>query len=82
MICSQPRSEGRRRGSQAAALEEGAGHVLRGHVQGRGRIDQQTFIDTYAKGGFAKLYDRRTRLTAADLLNDRCSRSTSSTASR
>lgn len=32
---------------------------------------QQTFIDTYAKVAFAKLYDRKTPLTAADLLNDR-----------
>ena len=31
----------------------------------------QTFVDTYAKVGFAKLYDRKTPLTAADLLNDR-----------
>src|SRR3954469_11084207 len=36
-----------------------------------GRIYQQTFIDTYAKIAFAKLYDRKTPLTAADLLNDR-----------
>ena len=32
---------------------------------------QQTAIDTYSKVGFAKLYDRKTALTAADLLNDR-----------
>ncbi len=32
---------------------------------------QQTFIDTYAKVGFAKLYDRKTPITAAELLNDR-----------
>ena len=32
---------------------------------------QQTFVDTYSKVGFAKLYDRKTPLTAADLLNDR-----------
>lgn len=32
---------------------------------------QQTCIDTYAKVAFAKLYDRKTPLTAADLLNDR-----------
>ena len=31
----------------------------------------QTFIDTYAKVAFAKLYDRKTPITAADLLNDR-----------
>ena len=36
-----------------------------------GRIYQQTFIDTYAKVAFAKLYDRKTPITAADLLNDR-----------
>ncbi len=36
-----------------------------------GRIYQQTFVDTYAKVGFAKLYDVKTAITAADLLNDR-----------
>jgi transposase InsO family protein len=34
-------------------------------------VYQQTAIDTYSKVGFAKLYDRKTALTAADLLNDR-----------
>ena len=42
-----------------------------GNLKGVGRIYQQTFIDTYAKVGFAKLYDRKTPITAADLLNDR-----------
>jgi transposase InsO family protein len=42
-----------------------------GTLKGVGRIYQQTFIDTYAKVGLAKLYDRKTPLTAADLLNDR-----------
>lgn len=42
-----------------------------GTLKGVGRIYQQTFIDTYAKVGIAKLYDRKTPLTAADLLNDR-----------
>jgi transposase InsO family protein len=42
-----------------------------GTLKGVGRVYQQTFIDTYAKLGFAKLYDRKTPLTAADLLNDR-----------
>jgi transposase InsO family protein len=42
-----------------------------GNMKGVGRIDQQTFIDTYSKVAFAKLYDRKTALTAADLLNDR-----------
>jgi transposase InsO family protein len=36
-----------------------------------GRVYQQTFIDTYSKVAFTKLYDRKTPLTAADLLNDR-----------
>ena len=42
-----------------------------GNMKGVGRIYQQTFIDTYAKVAFAKLYDRKSALTAADLLNDR-----------
>ena len=42
-----------------------------GTLKGVGRIYQQTFIDTYAKVGFAKLYDVKTAITAADLLNDR-----------
>jgi transposase InsO family protein len=42
-----------------------------GTLKGVGRIYQQTAIDTYAKVGFAKLYDRKTPITAADLLNDR-----------
>jgi len=42
-----------------------------GNMKGVGRIYQQTFIDTCAKVAFAKLYDRKTPLTAADLLNDR-----------
>ncbi len=42
-----------------------------GTLKGVGRIYQQTFIDTYTKVGFAKVYDRKTPLTAADLLNDR-----------
>ena len=42
-----------------------------GTIKGVGRIYQQTFIDTYAKVGFAKLYTTKTPITAADLLNDR-----------
>jgi transposase InsO family protein len=41
-----------------------------GTLKGVGRIYQQTFLDTYSKVAFAKLYDRKTPLTAADLLND------------
>ena len=40
-------------------------------MKGVGRIYPQTFIDTYAKVAFAKLYDRKTPITAADLINDR-----------
>jgi hypothetical protein len=42
-----------------------------GNIKGVGRIYQQTFIDTYAKVGFAKLYDRKNALVAAEILNDR-----------
>ena len=42
-----------------------------GKLKGVGRIYQQSFIDTYSKVGFAKLYDRKTPITSADLLNDR-----------
>ena len=41
-----------------------------GTLKGVGRIYQQTFIDTYTKVAFAKLYDRKNALVAADLLND------------
>ena len=42
-----------------------------GNMKGVGRIHQQTFVDTHSKVAFAKLYDRKTPITAADLLNDR-----------
>ncbi len=42
-----------------------------GNMKGVGRIYQQTFIDTYSKVVCAKLYDRKTPITAADILNDR-----------
>ena len=42
-----------------------------GNLKGVGRIYQQTFIDTYSKIGFVKLYDRKHAITAADMLNDR-----------
>jgi hypothetical protein len=40
-------------------------------LKGVGRVYQQTFVDTYAKIGFAKLYDRKTPLqvTAAEQPN-------------
>lgn len=42
-----------------------------GTVKGVGRIYQQTFVDTYSKVAFAKVYQSKTALVAADLLNDR-----------
>jgi transposase InsO family protein len=42
-----------------------------GTLKGVGRVYQQTVIDTYSKLGFAKLYDRKTAITAAEMLNDR-----------
>lgn len=42
-----------------------------GTIKGVGRIYQQTVIDTYSKNAFAKLYDRKVALVAADILNDR-----------
>ena len=42
-----------------------------GAMKGVGRIYQQAFIDTYSKVAFVKLYDRKTPICAADLLNDR-----------
>lgn len=42
-----------------------------GTLKGVGRIYQQTVIDTYTRVAFAKLYDRKNALVAADVLNDR-----------
>lgn len=42
-----------------------------GNIKGVGRIYQQTFVDTYSKVAFAKLYTTKTPITSADLLNDR-----------
>lgn len=42
-----------------------------GTLKGVGRIYQQTFIDTYTRVAFVKLYDRKNALVAADMLNDR-----------
>lgn len=42
-----------------------------GNLKGVGRIYQQTFVDTYCKVAFAKLYTSKTPITSADLLNDR-----------
>ena len=42
-----------------------------GTMKGVGRIYQQTFVDTYSKVAFTKLYTTKTPITAADLLNDK-----------
>lgn len=42
-----------------------------GNLKGVGRIYQQTFIDTYSKVAFCKLYTTKTPITAADILNDK-----------
>ena len=42
-----------------------------GNMKGVGRIYQQTFVDTYSKVAFAKLYTTKTPITAADMLNDK-----------
>jgi transposase InsO family protein len=42
-----------------------------GTLKGVGRVYQQTFIDTYSRVAFAKLYTQKHAITAADMLNDR-----------
>jgi hypothetical protein len=42
-----------------------------GNIKGVGRIYQQTFIDTYSRVAFAKLYQSKHAITSADLLNDK-----------
>ena len=42
-----------------------------GTIKGVGPVYQQTFIDTYSRVAFAKLYTQKHAITAADLLNDR-----------
>lgn len=42
-----------------------------GYIKGVGKIYQQTGIDTYSNVGFAKIYNDKNSLTAADFLNDK-----------
>ena len=42
-----------------------------GYIKGVGKIYQQTYVDTYAKVAFAKLYDRKNAPVAAHMLNDK-----------
>ena len=39
-------------------------------MKGVGRIYQQTFVDTYTRVSFAKLYTEKTAITAAHMLNE------------
>jgi transposase InsO family protein len=42
-----------------------------GYFKGVGKVYAQVYIDTYARVADAKLYEDKTSLTAADMLNDR-----------
>jgi transposase InsO family protein len=42
-----------------------------GFIKGVGKIYQQTFVDTYSQVVCAKVYNQKTPITAADVLNDR-----------
>jgi transposase InsO family protein len=41
-----------------------------GNMKGVGRIYQQTFVDTYSRVAFVKVYTEKTAMTAAHMLND------------
>ena len=57
------------RGSSSATHRSNGADRLdrRSRSKGVGRVYQQTVIDTYAKVAFAKLYDRKTPITAAEI---------------
>ncbi|MFN7611235.1 MAG: IS481 family transposase [bacterium] len=42
-----------------------------GFLKGVGKVYQQTFLDTYSRVGFAKLYTHKTALAAAEILDDK-----------
>jgi transposase InsO family protein len=42
-----------------------------GYIKGIGKLYQQTGIDTYSNVGFAKIYQDKTAVPAADFLNDK-----------
>ena len=48
-----------------------SGFLVAQDTYGVGHIYQQTVIDTHSRIDFAKLYDRKNALVAADTLNDR-----------
>ncbi|AWK14246.1 IS481 family transposase [Candidatus Fukatsuia symbiotica] len=41
-----------------------------GHIKGVGKMYQQSFVDTYSRVAFAKVYTEKNALVAADMLND------------
>lgn len=43
-----------------------------GYIKGVGKIYQQTFIDTYTRVAFAKVYDRKNALVAAEMPMTKC----------
>ncbi len=49
-------------------MAHGTCHV--GTLKSFGRVCQRTVIDTYSEVGFAKLYDTKTPIAEADMLND------------
>jgi transposase InsO family protein len=42
-----------------------------GNMKGVGKIYQQTFVDTYSRVAFVKLYTDKSAITSADMLNDK-----------
>ncbi len=42
-----------------------------GNIKGVGRINQQTFKETYSRIAFAKLYTTKHAITSSDILNNR-----------
>jgi hypothetical protein len=65
------KTEKERMASSRTRLLRRPGYVLVCNLKGLGHIYQRTFIDTYAKVDFTKLYDRKTPIAAAGPLNDR-----------
>src|ERR1700722_1091814 len=60
-----------RRPSRTRRLMVSSTFYVGSTLKGVGRVYQQTVIDTYHEVVLAKLYTRKTPLTADDILNDR-----------
>jgi len=54
---------------RASRISRGQDTCHAGNIKGVGHIYQQTFIDTYSKVAFCKLYNRKNALAVADALN-------------